>query len=55
MAASVSCGDDPDAHVEALAAFVDAGFGTVYVNRIGKDQQGFFDFYRTKVLPRLRD
>jgi G6PDH family F420-dependent oxidoreductase len=55
MAPAVPCGDDPDAHLEALAAFVDSGFDTVYVNQIGKDQQGFFDFYRTKVLPRLRD
>lgn len=55
VARAVRCGDDPDAHVEALSAFVDAGFDGVYVNQIGADQQGFFDFYRTKVLPRLRD
>ncbi|MEU9955138.1 LLM class flavin-dependent oxidoreductase [Streptomyces sp. NPDC050982] len=59
VAAAVPCGDDPDAHIEALAAFVDAGFDAgfdvVYVNQIGKDQQGFFDFYRTRILPRLRD
>ncbi len=54
MAAAVPCGDDADAHIEALTAFVDAGFDTVYVNQIGKDQQGFFDFYRTKILPALR-
>ncbi|MGW5101333.1 TIGR03557 family F420-dependent LLM class oxidoreductase [Streptomyces sp. NPDC004100] len=54
IAESVPCGDDPDAHIEALAAFADAGFDAVYVNQIGKDQRGFFDFYRTKVLPALR-
>lgn len=54
VAASVPCGDDPDTHAEALAAFVDAGFDAVYVNQIGKDQQGFFDYYRSKVLPLLR-
>ncbi|MFD5574374.1 LLM class F420-dependent oxidoreductase [Streptomyces cadmiisoli] len=54
VAAAVPCGDDPDAHMEALSAFVHTGFDTVYVNQIGQDQQGFFDFYRTKVLPRLR-
>jgi G6PDH family F420-dependent oxidoreductase len=53
--ANLACGDDPDAHVEAVKEYVDAGFDTVYVNQIGPDQQGFFDFYRTKVLPRLRD
>ncbi|MDQ0955558.1 G6PDH family F420-dependent oxidoreductase [Streptomyces phaeochromogenes] len=54
--ATVPCGDDPDAHMAALTEFADAGFDTVYVNQIGKDQQGgFLDFYRTKILPRLRD
>ncbi|WP_327400758.1 LLM class F420-dependent oxidoreductase [Streptomyces sp. NBC_01288] len=53
--ANVTCGDDPDAHVQAVKEYVDAGFDTVYVNQIGPDQQGFFDFYRTKVLPRLGD
>ena len=54
VAGSVPCGDDPDAHVKALSEFAEAGFDTVYVNQIGKDQQGFFDFYRAKVLPALR-
>ncbi|MEV6673620.1 LLM class F420-dependent oxidoreductase [Streptomyces sp. NPDC051162] len=53
VAAAVVCGDGLDAHVEAVTAYADAGFDTVYVNQIGPDQQGFFDFYRTKVLPRL--
>ncbi|MFE9355534.1 LLM class F420-dependent oxidoreductase [Streptomyces olivaceoviridis] len=47
------CGDDVDEHVSALKAFADAGFDRVYVNQIGPDQRGFFDFYRTKVLPQL--
>lgn len=54
VAGSVPCGEDPDAHVKALSEFAEAGFDTVYVNQIGKDQQGFFDFYRAKVLPALR-
>ncbi|MGW2488065.1 LLM class F420-dependent oxidoreductase [Streptomyces sp. NPDC001606] len=49
----VVCGDDVEQHVSALRAFADAGFDRVYVNQIGPDQRGFFDFYRTKVLPRL--
>ncbi|MDW4905424.1 TIGR03557 family F420-dependent LLM class oxidoreductase [Streptomyces sp. ADMS] len=47
------CGADVDEHVSALSAFADAGFDRVYVSQIGPDQRGFFDFYRTKVLPRL--
>lgn len=53
LAPSVTCGDAPDAHVAALSAYADAGFDTVYVNQIGPEQRGFFDFYRTKVLPQL--
>ncbi|MGQ5638247.1 MULTISPECIES: LLM class F420-dependent oxidoreductase [unclassified Streptomyces] len=49
----VVCGDDADQHVAVLKSFADAGFDRVYVNQIGPDQQGFFDFYRTKVLPQL--
>ncbi|MET7520299.1 LLM class F420-dependent oxidoreductase [Streptomyces sp. NPDC005480] len=51
--ANLTCGDDVDAHVAAVKKYVDAGFDTVYINQIGKNQQGFFDFYRTKVLPQL--
>ncbi|MFJ9714741.1 LLM class F420-dependent oxidoreductase [Streptomyces sp. NPDC101213] len=53
VAGNTVCGDDVDAHVTALKAFADAGFDRIYVNQIGPDQRGFFDFYRTKVLPRL--
>ncbi|MFD7707243.1 LLM class F420-dependent oxidoreductase [Streptomyces sp. NPDC059785] len=48
------CGDDVDEHVAALSAYADAGFDRVYVSQIGPDQRGFFDFYRTKVLPQLQ-
>ncbi|MEU6804708.1 LLM class F420-dependent oxidoreductase [Streptomyces neyagawaensis] len=48
------CGDDVDEHVGELRTFVEAGFDRVYVGQIGPDQRGFFDFYRTKVLPQLR-
>ncbi|MCA1220568.1 TIGR03557 family F420-dependent LLM class oxidoreductase [Streptomyces sp. 8L] len=52
---AVVCGDAVDEHVEAVGAYADAGFDEVYVNQIGHDQTHFFDFYRTRVLPRLRD
>ncbi|WP_030018818.1 LLM class F420-dependent oxidoreductase [Streptomyces monomycini] len=55
VAEAVTCGDDVDAHVSALHAYAEAGFDTVYVNQIGPEQRGFFDFYRTKVLPQLAD
>lgn len=49
----VVCGDDPEEHVRGLQAYRDAGFDAVHVNQIGPDMRGFFDFYRTKVLPQL--
>lgn len=53
-ASSVPCGDDVDEHVRALRAYAEAGFDEVYVQQIGPDQRGFFDFYASEVLPRLR-
>ncbi|MET9291850.1 LLM class F420-dependent oxidoreductase [Streptomyces sp. NPDC003077] len=53
VAANVACGDDVDAHVRALDAYAQAGFDAVYVTQIGPEYRGFFDFYRTKVLPQL--
>jgi G6PDH family F420-dependent oxidoreductase len=55
VAGAVVCGDDAEAHLDAVRAFADADFDEVYVNQIGPDQQGFFDFYRSDVLPRLQD
>ncbi|MFJ6694819.1 TIGR03557 family F420-dependent LLM class oxidoreductase [Streptomyces sp. NPDC091272] len=53
VADAVVCGDDEDAHFDAVNAFGAAGFDEVYINQIGPDQQGFFDFYRSRLLPRL--
>ncbi|MFG2661278.1 TIGR03557 family F420-dependent LLM class oxidoreductase [Streptomyces sp. NPDC048425] len=53
VADGMVCGADVDEHVRAVAAYVDTGFDEVYVGQIGPDQQGFFDFYRSDVLPRL--
>ena len=48
------CGPDPQAHIRAIRAYTDAGFDEVYVNQIGQEQEGFFEFYAQLVLPRLR-
>lgn len=53
VAESMICGDDLKEHVRAMTAYMDAGFDEVYVGQIGPDQQGFFDFYRSHVLPQL--
>ena len=53
IAKSVSCGPDPEVHVEGIKKFADAGFDHLAVHQIGPNQDGFFDFYEKEVLPRL--
>jgi G6PDH family F420-dependent oxidoreductase len=50
----VSCGPDPERHVEAITKYLDAGFDEVYVNQIGPNQEAFFEFYAKELGPRLR-
>jgi G6PDH family F420-dependent oxidoreductase len=56
---SVACGPDVEAHVEAFRPFAEAGIDVVHISQIGGREsdtsaEAFFDFYRDKVLPRLR-
>jgi G6PDH family F420-dependent oxidoreductase len=53
IAELVPCGPDPERHVKAIAEYVDAGFDEIYINQIGPDQEGFFDFYARELRPRL--
>jgi G6PDH family F420-dependent oxidoreductase len=50
---TLACGPDPEKHVKAISAYLDVGFDEVYVNQIGPDQAGFFDFYVRELRPRL--
>jgi G6PDH family F420-dependent oxidoreductase len=47
------CGDDEEEHLRRFAEYADAGYDQIYVNQIGPDQRGFFDFYSTRILPQL--
>lgn len=49
----LACGPDPERHVEAIKEYLDAGFDELYVNQIGPDHAGFFDFFEREVRPRL--
>ena len=53
MAEIVACGPDPEVHLEMIGRFADAGYENLYVHQIGPDQEGFIDFYRDEVMPRL--
>jgi coenzyme F420-dependent glucose-6-phosphate dehydrogenase len=47
---AVVCGPEPDAHLEGIRRFADAGFDHVYVHQVGPDQDGFIEFYERGVL-----
>ena len=60
IADSITCGDDLDAHIDAFRPYAEAGFDDIHISQIGADRagtegSGFFDFYASKVLPRLRE
>jgi G6PDH family F420-dependent oxidoreductase len=55
VAASIPCGPDVDAIVEAVGAFTEAGFTDVAVVQVGDErQQDFLTFAEKELLPALR-
>ena len=53
VAASITCGPDPERHVAAIREYFDAGFDEVYISQVGPDQQGWLDFFVREVQPKL--
>ena len=54
--ASIPCGDDVDAVVEAVKPFWEAGFTDVALVQIGGDaQEGFLEAAEDRILPALRE
>jgi hypothetical protein len=49
----VTCGPDPERHLDAISAYLDAGYEYVYVHQVGPEQDGYFSFYKNEVLPKL--
>ena len=57
---SIAYGADIDRHVAAFRPYAEAGIDEVHIAQIGGREptsgaEGFFEFYRDKVLPRLRE
>jgi G6PDH family F420-dependent oxidoreductase len=46
-------GPEPKRHIEALQKFLEVGYDELYVQQIGPEQDGFFEFFAEKVLPEL--
>jgi G6PDH family F420-dependent oxidoreductase len=53
VAETVPCGPDPERHLDAIRAYREAGFDQIYLNQIGPDQAGFFEFFNRELRPRL--
>ncbi|MFP8954172.1 TIGR03557 family F420-dependent LLM class oxidoreductase [Natrialbaceae archaeon A-arb3/5] len=54
IAELVTCGADPDEHVETIQEYVDAGFDRVTIHQIGSNQAEFVEFYENEVLPAVQ-
>jgi coenzyme F420-dependent glucose-6-phosphate dehydrogenase len=53
VAKTVICGPDAQRHLEEIQKYAQAGYDHVFVHQVGPDQEGFFQFYERKILPRL--
>ena len=53
VAEQVTCGPDPGPCIAAIQKYSEAGFDHVSLHQIGPDQEGFFEFYRRELSPRI--
>jgi G6PDH family F420-dependent oxidoreductase len=53
MGEAVPCGPDPEKHLEAIRQYEEAGFDEIYVQQIGAEQKGFFEFFQKELRPKL--
>jgi len=49
---SFVCGNDPQAHLDMIDQYAQAGFDEIYVANTGPNYQGLFDLYAEHVLPK---
>jgi G6PDH family F420-dependent oxidoreductase len=50
----IACGPDPERHLAAIQAYVDAGYDEVHILQMGPDQEGMLRFYQREILPRFQ-
>jgi coenzyme F420-dependent glucose-6-phosphate dehydrogenase len=52
---TLTLGNDPDEYVDEIKEYGQAGYTHVYLHQIGPDQQGFLEFAKSELLPRVWD
>jgi coenzyme F420-dependent glucose-6-phosphate dehydrogenase len=53
LAEAIPCGPDPERWLKDIRAYQDAGYTHIYFHQIGRDQDGFFRFWREELGPKL--
>jgi G6PDH family F420-dependent oxidoreductase len=53
VAEKMACGPDPERHVAAIKPYLEAGFDELYISQVGTETEGFLEFFRKVVEPRL--
>ena len=49
----VSCGPDPEAHLQAVQQFLDAGYDEIHLVQVADDKDGFLELWRDHLRPAL--
>lgn len=52
---AIVCGPDPKKHLKRITEFADAGYDHVYIHQIGPNQEGFFQFYESEIIPKVKE
>src|SRR5262245_17724580 len=50
----IVCSSDVGPHLDAIGAFLAAGYDQVCIHQVGPDQAGFFRFFETTLRPQIR-
>ncbi len=53
VAATMICGPDPEPVAREIGCYAAAGYTRVYLQQVGPDQEGFFDFVTSELRPAL--
>jgi coenzyme F420-dependent glucose-6-phosphate dehydrogenase len=54
IAEAIPCGPDPERYLEDIRSYEQAGYTHIYFHQIGRDQEGFFRFWKDELEPKLR-